>query len=108
MVEETGVQRIAAERRRQIEVKGWTAEHDTEHGCCQLLDAAICYAGVAGSQVLDEDGGQEAMEGILEEWPWDRVWWKPSADPVRNLTKAGALIAAEIDRILYQRENGDE
>ena len=30
-------------------------------------------------------------------------WWKPSADPVRNLEKAGALIAAEIDRLLRQR-----
>ena len=29
-------------------------------------------------------------------------WWKPSIDPVRNLAKAGALIAAEIDRLQRQ------
>ncbi len=107
MAEETGVQLIAAERRRQVE-KGWTAEHDSEHAGCQLIDAALCYAGVAGSQVLDEDGGKEALNRIVEQWPWWRGWWKPSRDPVRNLTKAGALIAAEIDRILREREEGDE
>jgi hypothetical protein len=32
-------------------------------------------------------------------WPWDPSWWKPSPDPIRNLVKAGALIAAEIDRL---------
>jgi hypothetical protein len=26
-------------------------------------------------------------------------WWKPSTDPIRNLERAGALIAAEIDRL---------
>ena len=32
-------------------------------------------------------------------WPFDDEWFKPSIDPVRQLTKAGALIAAEIDRL---------
>lgn len=32
-------------------------------------------------------------------WPWERKWWKPSQDQVRNLVKAAALIAAEIDRL---------
>ena len=35
-------------------------------------------------------------------WPksWDIIWWKPTPkDRVRELAKAGALIAAEIDRI---------
>jgi len=27
------------------------------------------------------------------------VWWKPELNPVKQLAKAGALIAAEIDRI---------
>ena len=31
-------------------------------------------------------------------WPWDDEWWNPSPDPITNLVKAGALIAAEIDR----------
>lgn len=37
------------------------------------------------------------------DWPWHSSWWKPSDDPIRNLVKAGALIAAEIDRLQRQR-----
>ena len=105
MPQVTGIDLIVAERRRQIEVEGWSAEHDDEHDDCELLNAAICYAGVAGSQVLDGDKGKEAKEGLLEVWPWGTEWWKPSDDPIRNLVKAGALIAAEIDRM--QRAQGD-
>lgn len=42
-----GVQRIAAERVRQIEVEGYTAEHDSEHrfsdGSGHLAMAAVAY-----------------------------------------------------------------
>lgn len=31
-------------------------------------------------------------------WPWAVRWWKPK-DPIRDLVRAGALIAAEIDRL---------
>ena len=35
-------------------------------------------------------------------WPWNVVWWKPTPDDrIRELAKAGALIAAEIDRLIY-------
>lgn len=85
-----GVSRIAAERRRQIEVEGWTAEHDADittdgewHTSGQLAKAAACYA------VGDPAG-----------WPWGAAWWKPGASRIRELEKAGALIAAEIDRLL--------
>lgn len=103
MTGQTGAELIAAERRRQVEVEGWTAEHDAAHRECQLLDAAICYAGMAGSLLMDQDKGKEAKGGLLEAWPWNEQWWKPSDDPVRNLVKAGALIAAEIDRIVNER-----
>jgi hypothetical protein len=33
-------------------------------------------------------------------WPWEASWWKPSqTDRIKELAKAGALIAAEIDRL---------
>ena len=42
---------------------------------------------------------------LIEYWPWDMKWWKPSdEDPIRNLVKAGALIAAEIDRLQRRTE----
>jgi hypothetical protein len=43
-------------------------------------------------------------------WPWDREWWKPTPNNrIRELAKAGALIAAEIDRLqrLEERKAGN-
>lgn len=40
----SGIEIIAEERKRQIEVEGWTLEHDDEHRCGELSDAAVCYA----------------------------------------------------------------
>lgn len=86
----TGIELIAAERKRQIEVEGWTPEHDDKYICGELRDAALAY-GI----VCDDRAGDCASDW----WPWDVGWWKPSDDPIRNLVKAGALIAAEIDRL---------
>jgi hypothetical protein len=102
-----GSELISIERQRQVSVEGYDAAHDEEHDRCELLDAAICYAGMAGSQLLDADAGVDAREGLLECWPWERAWWKPDDSPVRNLVKAGALIAAEIDRLQALRLKTD-
>jgi hypothetical protein len=87
-----GIELIAAERERQISQEGWTPEHDDEHINGELRDAAIAYA-----QVCDDRAGECAEDWFP--WQWSREWWKPSDDPIRNLAKAGALIAAEIDRL---------
>ena len=79
---------VLAERRRQIEVEGWTPEHDDAHGTGDVALAAACYA-------LNAAGcGCE----VARNWPWDRTWWRPST-PRRDLVKAGALILAEIERL---------
>ncbi len=101
----TGIERIAAERKRQIEQEGWTAGHDDQHHPGELAWAAYVYAMAAGL-VIDADG---ADPPVLEQpliFPFGPAWWKPSTDPVRNLEKSGALIAAEIDRILRARGGG--
>lgn len=85
----TGVELIAAERQRQIDVEGFTLEHDATHSHHEISDAACCYA---------HNGGSPDSDDVEDLWPWAPQWWKPSTDPVRNLVKAGALIAAEIDR----------
>jgi hypothetical protein len=83
----SGCEMIAFERSRQMRVEGWTPEHDDLHKNCEMAMAATCYAlHVAGA----------AQPSLT--WPWDKEWWKPS-DPIRDLVKAGALIAAEIDRL---------
>lgn len=98
---------IAEERTRQVVEEGWTAEHDDQHKNCELLSAVLCYLGMAASLSDDTDAGAELRDGLLRDWPWAPKWWKPSIDPVRNLVKAGALIAAEIDRILREEEKRD-
>lgn len=94
----TGSERIAAERRRQQEQEGWNSEHDAGHGLGVLTRAAIRYA----MQAVPGPDWETASLEIEAMWPWSKTWLKPSEDPIRNLEKAGALIAAEIDRILAE------
>jgi hypothetical protein len=81
---QTGAALIAAERARQVSEEGWTPEHDDGHTEGQLVDAACAYA---------------ASDRLS--WPW-LDGWKTHRDRVAELAKAGALIAAEIDRIQRQ------
>ncbi|HWK65355.1 MAG TPA: hypothetical protein VNS34_10465 [Rhizobiaceae bacterium] len=90
-----GVAAIAAERQRQIDDEGLTPEHDDEHSDGELADAAGCYAHHAG---LD-DASRSRADGPPVLWPWADEWWKPTTRR-RDLIKAGALIAAEIDRLV--------
>lgn len=89
---------IAAERRRQMEVEGWTPEHDDAYQEGHLADAAACYA------LFAHDTG--ASKGSIPAWwPWRNEWWKPTTAR-RNLVKAGALIAAEIERLDRAAQKG--
>jgi hypothetical protein len=93
----SGVELIARERARQLCVEGWTPEHDDGHTHAELSAAGACYANCAKYQV--QGYGQDiSSKGFPGEWMVNG-WWKPSDDPIRNLVKAGALIAAEIDRL---------
>lgn len=93
----SGAQLIALERDRQLKIEGWTPEHDDKHKKHELALAASSYIAVVASP--DEDGDEHGKVRPCWDWPWSKKWWKPSDDPVRNLVKAGALIAAEIDRL---------
>ena len=97
-----GVERIAVERKRQIEKEGWDAEHDDENSDGQLADAAVCYAlhNYSGDFEITCKNNHYFIDFWDLLWPWDDDYWKPSHQKIRNLEKAGALIAAEIDRLL--------
>jgi len=98
----TGADLIALERNRQVLEEGWTLEHDDYHVDHELAQAAACYAWPEPRPIE-----------VKKAWPWDREWWKPTLPAsgaesdwrekrdarVRDLVKAGALIAAEIDRL---------
>lgn len=131
----TGIELIAEERQRQIDVEGWTAEHDMEHKTFEMSAAAACYIakniskkledinhtnqsplaefkvydfGESGFMINNGDRGDRRVRkaGWVNGWPWAAKWFKPSDDPIRNLVKAGALIAAEIDRLQKLFKNG--
>jgi hypothetical protein len=111
----SGIQRIADERNRQANEEGHTPGHDDRHEAEELAQAAVCYAlpQYARNEVpvkYDPYGGyqacavREAEFFVPELWPWSPADWKPSPDGsyryrIRELAKAGALMAAEIDRL---------
>lgn len=101
----TGAQLIADERKRQVKQEGWTAEHDDSHDQQELAAAATMYASpypIKAKSLIT--GRYEA-----DVWPWDEDSYKPSAgDRIRELVKAGALIAAEIDRLQRLARRGME
>ncbi len=90
----TGIELITDERQRQIEKEGFTAEHDKQYTDGQLIGAAMTYAMPSDLRY--------PINGI---WPWTMEWFKPTPNNrIRELTKAGALIAAEIDRRIAEGE----
>ena len=109
-----GAKLIAAERERQIKREGWTAEHDDEHSKGEMAIAAACYASpkplfvhekrmvqMNSSRGADENCyvyDRRLVEDYFDPWPWDEDK-RNKHDRLRQLVIAGALIAAEIDRL---------
>jgi hypothetical protein len=100
----SGVELIKAERQRQISVEGWTPEHDDTHDKGELLEASNGYI-LAAVRCMHHEF-YRIEDRTPPGWPFDKTWWKPSRDAIRNLVKAAALIAAEIDRL--QRVRGSK
>ena len=109
----TGSELIARERARQITDEGWTREHDEQYTGNELAYAAMSYLKPVKEEVQKEIGGDVADPTFQvytvkceKDWPFDPMWWRPSPeDRVKELVKAGALIAAEIDRLLAEKES---
>lgn len=100
-----GAERIADERMRQIGALNWSDEHDDGHDRGELAYAAVCYAAPPWERERD---------WLKDMWPWDDTDPADTPKPgaysqrdtpenvttrMRELEKAGALIAAEIDRL---------
>ncbi len=112
-----GIQRIAHERTRHICEEGYSSEGDA--GRAEPLSAAAaCYA----LPLLDGRRRETiAWGGAPEGWPFDKKAWKPGKtlfgsktedfkpyltpnDRIRELEKAGSLIAAAIDTLLQEND----
>lgn len=115
----TGVELIRTERIRQVSVKGWTEEHDDEHIEGELARAGAAYA---LATCFGQPGPHDVVELCDDVWPFEDgegCKWTPCyralGDPhatsgatildlqIRDLTRGGALIAAELDRLLRIR-----
>lgn len=89
---------IAKERDRQINELGYDVKHDDLYGNNELAMAAVCYSLQEHERPVQ---GYDISDAL---WPWDKKYWKPTPDDrIRELAKAGALIAAQIDRELYEQ-----
>lgn len=96
--------RINKERERQISL-GYDEAHDNKHDFSQVSDAAACYClrgywrvphRLFNIQMLWPFKDETGFDSILNLTDKEKVELR-----IKELSKAGALIAAEIDR--YQR-----
>lgn len=93
----SGAELIADERKAQEIVYS----NDAVYKDSQLVRAAVCYALLCEEAPTHDHGQYSNNPGIPVAWPWEDRFWKPK-DNLRNLQRAGALIAAEIDRLLVK------
>lgn len=109
-----GAERIALERARQVSEEGYDEEHDDDHTDGQIAMAAACYAAPERIYIREDYASSVSFD---DPWPWDAYSdARPcngnvltpekatKAQRIRLLEKAGALIAAEIDRLLRTPE----
>jgi len=82
------VKLIEAERKGQF-LKGYSREWDDRFVSGELLHAALAYICTPGDVL----------------WPFEREF-HPSRDPIANLVRSGALLAAEGDRLQRRRALG--
>ena len=106
----TGIELIAEERQRQIEVEGYSAQHDSQHKASEFAYAIIAYAEAAKAGINCQELGitNETYISMVKRdmgryFPWGE--FKTTTD-IRDLVKAGALIAALIDKLQAQKGEG--
>lgn len=109
----TGIKLISEERKRQVK-KGYNAEHDEDETAMQLSYAAAAFIVNAQNLFFKDHTHYDGKGDITrlqsremdtkkwkEVWPWSDHDGRAKADVKTSLIKAGALIAAEIDRLQY-------
>jgi len=90
------IEMIEAERSRQIEVKGWTLEHDDGHTDHQLA----MYAGLLAIPASHRSLALRRLLFPTSAWLAGAIKDPSDEDErLQELAKAGALIVAEMERI---------
>lgn len=89
---------IAKERLRQIEKFDWSPAHDDQYNAGELLIYSQYWMSMEELVAVRENAKK-----FLQEYGgsgWGDEWFKyDERTPVERLARAGALIAAEIDRV---------
>lgn len=109
----TGIELITEERQRQISIEDYDAHHDSYHSPRELIQAADTYLESADLTLRSKEFSPSNAwhqtnlpfyrNEIKRTWPWGQESFKPTTD-IRDLIKAGALIAAVIDRLQMKEE----
>jgi hypothetical protein len=86
----SGVELIRNERQRQLLIEHWTPEHDDTHRSGALAKTA--------AQLAVDGTDAQVVDSLDEPDAWGLVK-KHRGDRIKQLMIAGALIAAEIDRV---------
>ncbi len=107
----TGAELIAKERQKQLEADRWPAGHDDRYTGYELIRAALCYA--MPPEFRHEAPKREGLDGwescpmreaqyfVPDDFPFHPSDWNPTpGDRLRELARAGSLIAAEMDRLI--------
>ena len=93
-----GIATIVAERRRQIEKFDWSPQHDDQYKEGELLLYAQYWMTMPELGVARQHA-KETLQS-LQQTGWEDEWFKyDERTPIERLARAGALIAAEIDRL---------
>lgn len=105
-----GVAVIAKEREEQISKHNWSVQHDIDmNQQGELAQAAMAYLANVVTVEVDSASGPVAVDSCTlwpKNWYMSRLRLNPN-DRIKDLAKAGALIAAEIDRLLQTTKDID-
>lgn len=115
-ISRTALSLVTDERLRQLNEKGWTYEHDDQHGSEELAAAAAFYLVPSW---MNPDVAQATGSGRLEVIPlqpligegaWDDIT-RDHDDPesdldlrIDNVVRGVALGLAELERLMRMRE----
>ena len=95
----SGVEMIRKHRTEQIHKHGYTTDADAAHTGGELVAGALCYLISALNVAADQT--DEFAEDVSSRWPESLAGgYKRRDSLLENLVRAGAMIAAEIDRMV--------
>lgn len=100
------IELISMERSRQLHILDYTIESDQHHNPNhELAQAALTYLNIAVNEMT---GFPIDSNMFAQMWPntWPISSFKPKTK-MRNLIRAAALIAAEIDKCIANGESTD-